>query len=808
MKVYIILILLICSSITSFSQNAENSFKYELSNIDLALKHGETGKIVYHIQQAENLKEIGDSLLFELDIRKIIISAIDKKYIDANIILKKVQSSLYYKEVQLNERGVDIALIAREANKESISLIYQNELMASFNNTKSENSINSYKKFIDKYPNSSYASEVRGLLLKLFIKSNEEIDKENLDYLKWYSYNDLNIEIENDKVGRAYSNKTKIRNEFPNIIQFLIWDAEIKSNKDLFSLYNTFNRIQSLTLNKCLVDEKVLSLGKSKQFGSKVDKKLTTLSIFDCGYKAIDLSNFKRLKSVEFYKIPLVKAPIIGSDSLESIVINNCPITKISKIITSHKKLKTLVLLDTKISIIPNEILLLSNLEKLEINSKVTIISPNLFKLPNLKFLSIKKLSISPNFKFDVSNLPKLESLMIGSDEITVIPKEIFQINGIKVLELRFPKIKELNFYDITNLKKLEDFRLLNYSGVIPENIQNFRKLKSLTLFACNLETFPDLINKFPNLSELDLSDNKVAIFPEDLSTIISLKKFTFLNNPVPIYEVLRLRLTLPNTELIYSNTIGANAEKSKPIDLNQIVKLKKNYEEYKTNNLESTYELAMFFKERGDLSIAKYILEPEANSYNLTGSTNSLRSMYEIAEIYNKYENPLDYIRNISSIYYVDPINYYRQSSAYKNYVKTCNCNAKDKDGLIYIRNSCAMALEMNGQARDRIKSIFPQLEREFDGLNQDADSRYNNQKTIKDLGAAADLGGLDELTGGSGIGAATGEIFGLIAQGQAEKKERAAEVKKEEQKKLISLVTPIINDLKYFDNRLNQLK
>ncbi|MBK8844464.1 MAG: hypothetical protein IPO33_17330 [Saprospiraceae bacterium] len=181
---------------------------------------------------------------------------------------------------------------------------------------------------------------------------------------------------------------------------------------------------------------------------------------------------------------------------------------------------------------------------------------------------------------------------------------------------------------------------------------------------------------------------------------------------------------------------------------------------------------------------------------------------MYEIAEIYNKYENPLDYIRNISSIYYVDPINYYRQSSAYKNYVKTCNCNAKDKDGLIYIRNSCAMALEMNGQARDRIKSIFPQLEREFDGLNQDADSRYNNQKTIKDLGAAADLGGLDELTGGSGIGAATGEIFGLIAQGQAEKKERAAEVKKEEQKKLISLVTPIINDLKYFENRLNQLK
>ena len=117
-------------------------------------------------------------------------------------------------------------------------------------------------------------------------------------------------------------------------------------------------------------------------------------------------------------------------------------------------------------------------------------------------------------------------------------------------------------------------------------------------------------------------------------------------------------------------------------------------------------------------------------------------------------------------------------------------------------------MALKINRQARDRIKSIFPQLEREFDGLNQDADSRYNNQKTIKDLGAAADLGGLDELTGGSGIGAATGEIFGLIAQGQAEKKERAAEVKKEEQKKLISLVTPIINDLKYFENRLNQLK
>ena len=72
-----------------------------------------------------------------------------------------------------------------------------------------------------------------------------------------------------------------------------------------------------------------------------------------------------------------------------------------------------------------------------------------------------------------------------------------------------------------------------------------------------------------------------------------------------------------------------------------------------------------------------------------------------------------------------------------------------------------------LTSAARDRIKSIFPQLEREFDGLNQDADSRYNNQKTIKDLGAAADLGGLDELTGGSGIGAATGEIFGLIAQG-----------------------------------------
>ena len=115
----------------------------------------------------------------------------------------------------------------------------------------------------------------------------------------------------------------------------------------------------------------------------------------------------------------------------------------------------------------------------------------------------IKKLS--PN----LSNLTKLESLLLNNNELRKLPYGFDNLNALVELNLsnnQFDTIPE-GLYNLTNLQRL------SFSGnqikIISQNIEKLKNLESLDLSDNKLSTLPTVLNNL-NLKELCLDKNSL----------------------------------------------------------------------------------------------------------------------------------------------------------------------------------------------------------------------------------------------------------------------------------------------------------
>lgn len=218
---------------------------------------------------------------------------------------------------------------------------------------------------------------------------------------------------------------------------------------------------------------------------------------------------------------------------------------------------------------------LLKNIEDLQVSvswkSEACYIPESLFDLKNLKNLVIGGFSdtiLSKNIK-KLSNLEKLEL----SGKFTVLPNEIGELKNLTTLNIPFIDLIELP-NSLGNLKKLKKLDA-KFSELIrlPESIGDLEKLEYLDFGHNKIEQLPKGIKKLTQLKELKLNNNNLKELPSEIGDLSSLELLELANNNLNAIPSNIGKLTKLKT-LYLHNSYYEDKDRFKPDFSNNILSL------------------------------------------------------------------------------------------------------------------------------------------------------------------------------------------------------------------------------------------
>jgi internalin A len=198
--------------------------------------------------------------------------------------------------------------------------------------------------------------------------------------------------------------------------------------------------------------------------------------------------------------------------------LTNKSISIIPNSVFAMKELETLILDDNSIELIPDDICELTKLKELSINNnKITKISKNIAKLTKLETLSIAGNSLD-ELPIQIFNILNLKNLFCYDNKLSQLNKEIKKLTNLEVLILSNNNIYELP-PEIGLLSNLQELDLsFNQLYVLPDSILQLINLESLDLFNNQLSGLPKIVNELPSLVNLSLSNNPIELPPPEIA--------------------------------------------------------------------------------------------------------------------------------------------------------------------------------------------------------------------------------------------------------------------------------------------------
>jgi Leucine-rich repeat (LRR) protein len=251
-----------------------------------------------------------------------------------------------------------------------------------------------------------------------------------------------------------------------------------------------------------------------------------------------DIKLLPNLKKLHLNYNHIVKLPQAFGDleKLEELYMYyNTVITEMPIVISKLVNLKRINFSQCdKLSVIPNEISLLQNLEFLSLaDTKVQELPNDFGKLRNLKSLTLTGTLIK-TLPASFSELKNLEYLLADADELDVLNlidriKDLPKLHCLKLsLQKDYPK--ELHL--LTKVKTLyikQNYTLFRqgYKYLpIPENITQMPNVEILDLVNNNqANALPQNIGHWQKLEQLDITCTAIKEFPESLKQIETIKK-------------------------------------------------------------------------------------------------------------------------------------------------------------------------------------------------------------------------------------------------------------------------------------------
>jgi len=263
-------------------------------------------------------------------------------------------------------------------------------------------------------------------------------------------------------------------------------------------------------------------------------KHLKTLSLYGFSfddYTAVDISNMPSIEEIEFNRCAYTQAANFESlvkinDHLKTLVFDGYKFFKSRALtefpaITSLTNLKKLVIDDTSITNIPEEIGNLKNLEHLVLSSSDFQEIPSSIK--NLKKLKYLDLSLNELTALPTGLSNKIEHLDISNNNILTLPSDFNKLKNIQYLSLsNNGAITNLNL--LKNLKKIQTLHLESLElKEIPSWLKNLKQLEFLNLSYNEISTVSSSIGDLVNLTTLDLSKNLISTLPSNIKKLTKL---------------------------------------------------------------------------------------------------------------------------------------------------------------------------------------------------------------------------------------------------------------------------------------------
>lgn len=223
----------------------------------------------------------------------------------------------------------------------------------------------------------------------------------------------------------------------------------------------------------------------------------------------------------------------------------------------------------------------------------------------------------------------RLKRLDLSLNNFGQISAELVKLEGLQYLNLSYNHLGKQSQIDalpleISYMDKLTHIDLsYNFLSQLPPGIGLCEKLQWLNLSQNNFEELPVGLYDSLTLEMLDLSHNYFKQLPDDIAVIETLQKLILTGNPLPHEEIARVKKLLPNTEVIFAESVTSAPQKP----------TRKIYEPMPATEL--LYKHAKIFAE--DQQFGKAI-----KHYKKAALLGDLASMYALGKLYKNQQKDL----------------------------------------------------------------------------------------------------------------------------------------------------------------------
>ncbi len=264
--------------------------------------------------------------------------------------------------------------------------------------------------------------------------------------------------------------------------------------------------------------------------------------------------------------------------------------------IYSLYNLKFLDFADNKLRNLSDNIRGLKSLVDLNLsNNSINALPNEIGRLPEIEILNISQNKISA-IPQGIANLTKLKKLDLNNNFLDSIPSFIGSLYNLEELILFKNKIKQIQNNSLSRLANIKYLDLHNNNLDSFTEIPKSDKLDTLILGYNRIEKIENLRNS-PNLTVLDINNNKLENFPDDVLNLKNIITLNIMNNsindipPALCYLNKLVRLNIEGNPLrkINSKIRSSNAEQIKSYLKTRIVGDEEN--DYSPNQNNNNHE-------------------------------------------------------------------------------------------------------------------------------------------------------------------------------------------------------------------------
>jgi Leucine-rich repeat (LRR) protein len=285
-----------------------------------------------------------------------------------------------------------------------------------------------------------------------------------------------------------------------------------------------------------------------KEIGELSNLETFIIKLNEISTLAPEIGKLKKLTylALSYNQIEVLPDQIGELKKLKNLHLTGCKLKFLPVTIGNCTNLAELEVDDNSLTTLPVEIGNLKSLANLDASgNSLKSIPSSLGRLTKLEILNFKDNKII-SFPDELSNLKNLIRLSIGGYSLSQFPEFIRGLSKLESLEIKFSPIRNIPDFicELTHLRELSFST--NKITSLPDCLWQLQSLTRLALIDNGLITIPSVVFKIMNLETLDFSFNPISDIPAEIENFKKLKILDIYATSLPEERVKEIKKRVP----------------------------------------------------------------------------------------------------------------------------------------------------------------------------------------------------------------------------------------------------------------------